>query len=151
MLYRSVYKMEPASLENAEIRFLSSWLYFYFSACLGIRLIHIYLWFMQILLLFWNLADFDKYGVVFLGVYIFNFCPTDFWVYLSSEIYVVLILVFCVICEIYFIFVRKKCFLFLNSKLYHMIFSSFWSHQAFLEYFGFDQVFFRRKVSMGLL
>ena len=27
--YRSVYKMEPASLENAEIRFLSSWLFFY--------------------------------------------------------------------------------------------------------------------------
>ena len=41
-------KIEPESLENAEIRFLSSWSFIYLSACSGTRLIHIYLWFMQI-------------------------------------------------------------------------------------------------------
>ena len=40
--YRSVYKMEPASLESAEIRFLSSWLFFYLSVSLRTRLIHTY-------------------------------------------------------------------------------------------------------------
>ena len=30
--YRSVYKIEPESLENAEIRFLSSWSFIYLSA-----------------------------------------------------------------------------------------------------------------------
>ena len=44
-------KIEPESLENAEIRFLRT------------RLIHTYLWFMQIWLLFWNLVDFDIYVV----------------------------------------------------------------------------------------
>ena len=41
-------KIEPESLENAEIRFMSSWSFIYLSACSGTRLIHIYLWFMQI-------------------------------------------------------------------------------------------------------
>ena len=48
VLYRPVYKMEPESLENAEIRFMSSWSFIYLSACSGTRVIHIYLWFMQI-------------------------------------------------------------------------------------------------------
>ena len=56
-------KVELESLENAEIRFLSSWSFIYLFACSGTRLIHIYLWFMQIWLLFWNLVDFDKYAV----------------------------------------------------------------------------------------
>ena len=56
-------KIELESLENAEIRFLSSWSFIYLFACSGTRLIHIYLWFMQIWLLFWNLVDFDIYAV----------------------------------------------------------------------------------------
>ena len=89
VFYSSVYKIEPESLENADIRFLSSWSFFYLSTCFGTRLVHIYLWFIiyadLIVILelgwFWYIC-----GVVFMGVYIFNFCLTAFWVYLSSDI-----------------------------------------------------------------
>ena len=63
VFYSYFYKIEPESLENAEIRFLSSWSFIYLSTWSGTRLIHTYLWFMQIWLLFWNLVDFDIYAV----------------------------------------------------------------------------------------
>ena len=89
VFYSSVYKIEPESLENADIRFLSSWSFIYFSTCFGTRLVHLYFWFIiyaaLIVILelgwFWYIC-----GVVFMGVYIFNFCLTAFWVYLSSDI-----------------------------------------------------------------
>ena len=122
-------KIELESLENAEIRFLSSWSFIYLFACSGTRLIHIYLWFMQI----WLYS--------FLSLFVIRYLA------------MVLILVICVLCLIYIIFVKKKkkkAFVF-SAISCSIWFQLIWSHQAFFENFGSDLVYFWRKVYMGLL